>query len=88
VASALCGSSGFVSLTPDQAVANIKQAATERCEQVLSNGRDSYEQLLVKYTALKRTHDTVKTNSSEKAGQREVDSYVMVLIDAHSHKVM
>lgn len=63
------------------------QAATEKCGQVLKQSRESYQLLLAKYNALKRSCGNGKAAADGGVNAEVTDSYVVVLIDAHSHKV-
>lgn len=57
---------------------------TEKYEKVLGHSTESYEQLLAKYMALQESYDQVKMATE---GDENADPYVIVLVDAHSHKV-
>ena len=55
--------------------------------QAAEESGQSYQNLLVKYRALQQELQNLKFAPRELDGQRTSDTYIVVLIDAHSHKV-
>lgn len=63
------------------------QAATTSCARALRETGDKYAQLLDQYAALQKAHEAAQTKDVATVGDEVVAPYVLVLIDAHSHKV-
>ncbi|KAF2130287.1 hypothetical protein P153DRAFT_313993 [Dothidotthia symphoricarpi CBS 119687] len=59
------------------------ETVTAKYGKVLGQSTESYEQLLAKYAALQQSYEQVKVAAE---GDGSADPYVIVLIDAHSHK--
>ena len=55
--------------------------------QAAEESGQSYQNLLVKYRALQQELQNLKFAPRELDGQRTSDTYIVVLIDAHRHKV-
>lgn len=57
----------------------------ETCEQIAEESREDYQELLVKHHALRQELNALQASRHDQGAAAE--PYVMVLIDAHSHKV-
>lgn len=57
------------------------------CAQTLKENAATHSELLVRFTKLQKNYEALK--AGQPSGENVVDEkgYVMVLVDAHSHKV-
>ncbi|KAJ4371547.1 hypothetical protein N0V83_004766 [Neocucurbitaria cava] len=62
------------------------EAAAESCRRVMKQSQEEYDELLAKYDALRSRRDGGEVSQGAATEERAADAYVVVLIDAHSHK--
>ena len=62
-----------------------EQVAAEKCGEVVQEIERERDELLAKCTALERERDELETSALQ--AKISSDSYVVLFIDAHSHKV-
>jgi hypothetical protein len=70
-----------------EASANTLQVAAQKCKQALADSAVSYEQLLAKYVALEKSIATYAQAPGQKEEPVDGQEYVLVLVNAHSHRV-
>jgi hypothetical protein len=67
--------------------ADALQVVAQKYKKVLADSAIGYEQLLAKYEALEKTIATYAQAPERKEEPDDGEGYVLVLVNAHSHKV-